>query len=645
MNIKSLLFPATRLLAAIAAIALTGCSAPLIKMPEPPPSIVRQHASVRVQASYPGLKKTGIHIDKGDYYTVLVDGKVNTNPRRYPGRWQSPMARLRLFAGDLPISRYAFNNIEQSYHAGEIAFVVKDGKFNYEKRGAMNPKWYKDNVGSFQVSVIIWEEEDYQRIAAFLEKLHAADPENEVLGDIAKTAAHYRDIQVVEKDTNQQVAETRELIDQLKAGTGSSKVAADPRVAQLESKLAALKATLSQLDEMKKQLAAEKEKSVQLTQQLEQQEQREKALLQQITKGGKMPPVIVVASPSVDGDTEAKTVLFRGVAEDDQGLKEVNFYLNNKPVTFSGQRGIAVLPTAQKKRIDFDRRIALAKGINRITIRAVDLDDLAVEKTFVFNRIDSRRNVWAVVIGINAYPNVPPLKYAVNDAEAFYRLLVNENNIPRDNITLLTNQQATLSRVRSTLGTLLKQKAGTGDMVIIYFAGHGATERDALSADGDGLEKYILTYDSKLDDLYASALPMREITHIFHRIRSERLVFIADACYSGASGGRTVGITGIRANISDTFLERLSRGKGRVILTASSTNEVSVENDDLQHGVFTYYLIEGLKGKADTDKDGLITVDEAYRYVSVRVRNITGQEQNPLKKGTVEGNLVLGIVK
>ena len=330
--------------------------------------------------------------------------------------------------------------------------------------------------------------------------------------------------------------------------------------------------------------------------------------------------------------------------EDEKGLKQVNFYLNNKPVTFDGQRGIIVSASVQKKRIDFNRRIALNKGANRITIRAVDMDDLTVEKSFVFNRIESRRNVWAVVIGIDAYPHVPRLKYAVNDAEAFYQLLIKENNIPRANITLLTNQQATLSRVRSTLGTLLKQKAGKDDMVIIYFAGHGATERDALSLDGDGLEKYILTYDSRLDDLYASALPMREITHIFHRIRSDRLVFIADSCYSGASGGRTVGISGFRANISDTFLDRLSKGKGRVILTASSTNEVSVENDDLQHGVFTYYLIEGLKGKADTDNDGLITVDEAYRYVSVRVRNITGQEQNPLKKGTVEGNLVLGVV-
>ncbi len=78
---------------------------------------------------------------------------------------------------------------------------------------------------------------------------------------------------------------------------------------------------------------------------------------------------------------------------------------------------------------------------------------------------------------------------------------------------------------------------------------------------------------------------------------------------------------------------------------ASGSNEVSAENDDIQHGVFTYYLIEGLKGKADMDKDGLITVDEAYRYVSYQVPRATGQEQHPVKKGTVEGRLILGVTE
>ena len=137
---------------------------------------------------------------------------------------------------------------------------------------------------------------------------------------------------------------------------------------------------------------------------------------------------------------------------------------------------------------------------------------------------------------------------------------------------------------------------------------------------------------------------MREISHIFHRIRSERIIFIADSCYSGASGGRTVSFSDVRANISDAFLDRIIGGKGTIIITASGANEVSVENEELGHGVFTHYLLEGLQGKADADHDGLITVDEIYGYVSEQVPQATGQEQHPVKKGSVEGRLILGIV-
>ena len=55
--------------------------------------------------------------------------------------------------------------------------------------------------------------------------------------------------------------------------------------------------------------------------------------------------------------------------------------------------------------------------------------------------------------------------------------------------------------------------------------------------------------------------------------------------------------------------------------------------------------LKGLKGVADFDKDGIITVDEAYNYVSINVPLATGQAQHPVKKGSVEGQLIIGIVE
>lgn len=85
--------------------------------------------------------------------------------------------------------------------------------------------------------------------------------------------------------------------------------------------------------------------------------------------------------------------------------------------------------------------------------------------------------------------------------------------------------------------------------------------------------------------------------------------------------------------------------KGSVVFGTGSPNDVCAESKRLGHGVFTYYLLEGLRGKADLDKDGVITVDEAFLYVSRQVPQATDQEQHPVRKGTVEGDLILGILK
>ncbi|MEW6672612.1 MAG: caspase family protein [Thermodesulfobacteriota bacterium] len=419
----------------------------------------------------------------------------------------------------------------------------------------------------------------------------------------------------------------------------------DAKVAALEAKLAKLMETLVQLEEMKKQIEEQKKQSDTLAKELAEKEAREKMLLSKLEDSSKAAPVILLASPREESAVEVGFVQLSGVIEDEKGLRQLEIYVNDKPLAKGSERGIRPTAEGAPRRLEFMERVSLDKGTNRIRVRAVDTDGLTAEKTVTVQYVERLKNVWAVVIGIDQYPNIRQLRYAVSDARLFYDHLVKANRIPAENVVLLLNQEATLTRIRSVLGTDLKNKAGTDDMVLIYFAGHGATERDAQSPDGDGLEKYLLPFEADLNDLYATALPMEELSRIFTRIRSERLVFIADACYSGASGGRTIGVGGMRASISEVFIDRIAGGKGRVIMTASGANEVSAEKDDLRHGVFTYYLVEGLKGAADTDRDGVVTVDEAYTYVSRQVPAATAQEQHPVKKGTVEGRLILSITQ
>jgi uncharacterized caspase-like protein len=157
----------------------------------------------------------------------------------------------------------------------------------------------------------------------------------------------------------------------------------------------------------------------------------------------------------------------------------------------------------------------------------------------------------------------------------------------------------------------------------------------------------MLPYEADPSRLYSTALPMTEISRIMDRLAAERVVLIQDTCYSGSSGagGRTIQTTMFRGPISDAFLERMSTGEGRIIMTASDANEISFEQDALGHGVFTYYLLEAF-AKGDSDGDGLITATEAFRYVAQHVPAATGQSQHPVKKGEErKAEIVLGKVK
>jgi uncharacterized caspase-like protein len=265
------------------------------------------------------------------------------------------------------------------------------------------------------------------------------------------------------------------------------------------------------------------------------------------------------------------------------------------------------------------------------------------------NKLASGR-VFGAVIGVSNYKNkeVNSLRYAASDALAFHRYLKDDYGIPPENLFLLTDDQATNRNVRDLLGVQLKKVARKNDTVIIYYAGHGAPEIDATVEDEDGLEKYLLPFDADPESLYSTAIPMEEVSKILERIKAERVILVADTCFSGASDvkpGRTISSGKRTRSISKDFLKRLIKSKGRVVLTASGANERSIEDDNLQGGVFTHYLIRALKGEADSDKNGDITVDETYKFISDRVPDATEQEQHPMKKGDEIGQLILGKVK
>jgi uncharacterized coiled-coil protein SlyX len=612
-------------------LIVMGClSAPEIYPPEKAPAYVRQIKYFRLFGTSP-KSDTGIVLNKGDWVTIMSTGRI---------------LRSRGSIGDLPSSwHYLFFIGDQSY--GNIITPMHGGTFEAPASGPFSlgilDSNHLDNQGHFDVTIILWNTNDPSQVTEFLEIMKRQTPENRSFIEAYEQAETRKRIAAAKEKASKDIGSISNELKKLKSdapqGTSTN------RIRDLETRLAALNNKLAQLDELSRQLATQRAESAQLISRLEEIDQREREFAGKAGEKTKAPPMLLITSPDGSAEVETDRVWLSGAAQDDTGIQQLEVFINEQPVKFSASQSTRGNVNETQRRLNFSEELLLKPGENFIRIRATDLDGLQTERALTLNFTPSRRNIWAVVVGINDYPRLPKLKYAVNDAYALQRLLSEHNRVPAENITLLINEQATLRNLRSALGTGLKSSAGSEDMVIIFFAGHGATERDATNSDGDGLEKYLLTYDSDPADLFSTGMPMRDIALIFNRIQSERLIFIADACYSGASGGRTVGTGGLRANISDSFLERLAGGRGKVIITASAANEVSMEKNELQHGVFTYYLIEGLRGAADIDRDGMVTVDEAYRYVSDKVPRATGQEQHPVKKGSVEGSLVLSITR
>lgn len=268
----------------------------------------------------------------------------------------------------------------------------------------------------------------------------------------------------------------------------------------------------------------------------------------------------------------------------------------------------------------------------------------------IFNKNVHPKNAYGVIVGIGKYKDkdIPTLKYAKEDAQAIYDILTDSKygNFPKENVKLLLDEEATLAEIKSAMGTFLARNAGEDDMVCIYFAGHGSPEIDPTGKADDKLEKFIVPYDAKKDDLFGYGLSMDVIEEIFHRITSKRVVFFLDCCYSGEAGGRTFSRPSVRnIAISEKFIEQLS-GEGRIIITASKPDELSLETDEHKHGIFTYYLAKGLKGKADLNGNGFVTVDELYNYVYKQVEEKArplGGKQHPLRKGMIIGEIPLTV--
>lgn len=254
---------------------------------------------------------------------------------------------------------------------------------------------------------------------------------------------------------------------------------------------------------------------------------------------------------------------------------------------------------------------------------------------------------WALLVGISDYA-APSLKlrYAARDAQRLRDVLLQPTagSFRADHVLLLTDADATFGRLNKALRTFLKRPA-PDDLVLLFFACHGAHDPERPST------LYLLPHDADPADISGTALPMREIdTALRETLVSQRVVVLMDSCHSGGVAATLGGLRSLEAAAADfnRYMGELSDARGGVsLLTSAMANESSIEGEQWGqgHGVFTHFLLEGLKGKADREpRDGVITVGKLFDYVADQVKQATGDRQHPHMSGSSDRDQVLAVM-
>ena len=258
----------------------------------------------------------------------------------------------------------------------------------------------------------------------------------------------------------------------------------------------------------------------------------------------------------------------------------------------------------------------------------------------------NQTRIYAVVIGISEYTDAEQnLTYAAHDAEKFYNFLRSPNGglVPAENITLLTNEKAKKSDIiRAIINRFGHTSVTEEDEIILYFSCHGEA-----GIDSDDL--FFMAHDSEFDNVEGTGISETELLKYFEKSKAKKRVRLYDVCQAGLSyeaqdgGGRkTSNPAGIispkpptEEAIKNYYIKLGGFSDVNIRLAAGAAQSVN-ESEKWQGGVFTHYLMRGLKGEANRDNNRFIGISEIFDFVNFNVEKDTRNTKNP-QQPTVSG--------
>ncbi len=252
---------------------------------------------------------------------------------------------------------------------------------------------------------------------------------------------------------------------------------------------------------------------------------------------------------------------------------------------------------------------------------------LVERKTTVFEAYASS---YAVVIGIDQYQRFTKLSGAARDARA----MASELGKRGFEVITLIDEQATRRGILRALQVDLPKRVGPQDRVLIYFAGHGISQGEGASAMG-----YLMPVEASPEAPSIDGIDMESLQRVLAtQYKAKHILYVADACYSGLALS-TRGASLSRE--SENYLKQIVSRPVKLAFAAGAAGEEAHEWRG--HGLFTYHFLEGLRGAADRDADGLITSAELWPYLQREVTAVSarkGWSQTPQYGRSGEGEFV-----
>ena len=248
-------------------------------------------------------------------------------------------------------------------------------------------------------------------------------------------------------------------------------------------------------------------------------------------------------------------------------------------------------------------------------------------------KVKKDKNKIAIIIGIEKYKTLKNIDapYANRDANAFRAYANRALGIPNKNIKVLIDENATREKLLKALTLWLPQAArGKGKDIYIFFAGHG------LASD-DGKNLYILPQDGDAALLQYTAISRLEIFELISKVQPKSVTMFFDTCYSGQTRDEEMLVAGLRP--IRLAAEEQEAPNNFTIFTASNYDQTSGSINEAEHGIFSYYLMKGMEGNADSNEDKKITNGELIAYLKQNVTEeafINNRQQEPMLSGDPE---------